>query len=139
MPTRSRTSSKCAGSATRGSAAGGGRTTIAPTASTPWHASVIDIGAGTIAAGAGGNLLGGFGPLFFGVQAKRVVSESASSPSAKIFTDTLETKFGFHNFPVATAGWPGRLRARRIRYGHRSCPVPLVTILLFGGSGHAHL
>ena len=23
--------------------------------------------------------------------------------------------------------------------GHRSCPVPLVTILLFGGSGYAHL
>ena len=40
------------------------------TASTPSHASVIDIGAGTIAAGAGGNLPRGLRPPFFGVRAK---------------------------------------------------------------------
>ena len=46
-----------------GGAAGGGQTTIAPTASIPCHASAISIG--VIAAGAGGNLPGGSGPLSF--------------------------------------------------------------------------
>ena len=36
-------------------------------------------------------------------------------------------------------GGPGAFNGPGNRDGHRSCPVPLVTILLFGGSGYAHL
>jgi hypothetical protein len=52
MLTSSRTSSQCSGSATRGDVAGGGRTTIARSASTLHRASV---GAGIIVAGTGGH------------------------------------------------------------------------------------
>jgi hypothetical protein len=31
----------------------------------------------------------------------------------------------------------GRLKGPEIEDGHRMCPVPLVTILLLGGSGYA--
>ena len=58
----------------------------------------------------------------------------------KKFGPPLETKNVFFYFPsrhrkVA----PGRLMGPGTADGHRSCPVPLLTILLLGGSGYAHL
>lgn len=134
MPTRSRTSSQCAGSAARGAAAGGVLTTMAPMASIPCRASAIAIGAiaiGVIATGAGGNFSRGLRPPF--------PFRKGWRPAEKI-SQTLETKSGFHKFPVATARWSGRLMGPgQTRDQHRPCPVPLVPILLFGGSGYAHL
>ena len=101
MPTRFRTSSTYAGSAIRGVAVGGGQTTIAPTASIPCHASAISIG--VIAAGAGGNLPGAPAPFLLNWLAL------PGLPYSKNFISPLETKSGFYNFPVATAGWSGRL------------------------------
>jgi hypothetical protein len=57
----------------------------------------------------------------------------------KIFLAPLETKNGFANFFVATRGGVRAPDGPGPGDGHRSCPVPLVTILLYGGFGYAHL
>src|SRR5579863_356033 len=61
-------------------------------------------------------------------------------PATKISAALLKPKTDFFIFPMPPRG--GVLDAFNgsgTSDGHRSCPVPLVSILLFGGFGYAHL
>ena len=62
-----------------------------------------------------------------------------STCSRKFFCPLLKPKTTLLIFLALPNGGVRAPRGPGPGDGHRSCPVPLVTILLFGGFGYAHL